>query len=40
VARWQDELVRRAGDELPVPLLRYLSQGARRGVTAAEAEAA
>jgi len=29
VARWQDELVRRARHELPGPLFRYVAQGAR-----------
>ena len=40
MARWQDELVRRARDELPAPLFRYISQGARDGITTGEAEQA
>ena len=40
MARWQDDLVRRARDELPAPLFRYLTQGARDGITTSEAEQA
>ena len=40
MARWQDDLTRRARNELPRPLFRYVAQGAREGVTVAEAEAA
>jgi 4-hydroxymandelate oxidase len=40
VAPWQHELVRRACDDLPAPLFRYVSQGARDGITTGEAEAA
>lgn len=35
--RWFDEVEERARQALPVPVFRYLLQGARRGVTAAEA---
>jgi 4-hydroxymandelate oxidase len=40
VKRWQDDLVTRAHHELPRPVFRYVDQGAREGVTAAEAELA
>lgn len=40
VTRWQDEMVATARARLPHALFRYLAQGARDGVTAAEAESA
>jgi len=38
--RWQDTLEQHARDVLPAPLLEYVLQGAREGVTAGEATAA